>query len=106
MSPVAGGWGFAIRSSSPWGEAVLNTPSLFDSLRVNSSYQRTKLVNGAQQITIIGVVYVVTFIDYTEQRLRKIKTLLRHQGELATKVRYFGVKSTKVLLGADGHLIC
>ena len=56
---------------------MLNTPSLFDSLRVNSSYQRTKLVNGAQQITMIGVVYVVTFIDYTEQRLRKIKTLLR-----------------------------
>ena len=26
----------------------------------------------------------------------------RHPGELATKVRYFGVKSTKVLLAADG----
>ena len=29
-----------------------------------------------------------------------------HQGKLATKVRYFGVKSTKVPLGADGHLVC
>ena len=27
-------------------------------------------------------------------------------GVLATKVRYFGVKSDKVLPGADGHLTC
>ena len=29
-----------------------------------------------------------------------------YQGVLATKVGYFGVKSTKVPPGADGHLIC
>ena len=28
-----------------------------------------------------------------------------HPGELATKVRYFGVKSAKVYLGTDGHLM-
>ena len=34
--------------------------------------------------------------------------LLSHPGVLllATKVGYFGVKSAKVLPGADGHLIC
>ena len=31
---------------------------------------------------------------------------LMHQGVLATKVGYFGVKSAKVYLGTDGHLIC
>ena len=31
---------------------------------------------------------------------------LKHPGVLATKVGYFGVKSTKVPPGADGHLIC
>ena len=30
----------------------------------------------------------------------------RHGGVVATKVRYFGVKSTKVHTCADGHLIC
>ena len=30
----------------------------------------------------------------------------RHPGVLATKVRYFGVKSTNVPLGADGHQTC
>ena len=29
-----------------------------------------------------------------------------HQGVLATKVPYFGVKSANVGLGPDGHLIC
>ena len=29
-----------------------------------------------------------------------------HQGVLATKVGYFGVKSANVGLGPDGHLIC
>ena len=29
-----------------------------------------------------------------------------HPGVVATKVRYFGVKSTKVLPGADGHQTC
>ena len=29
-----------------------------------------------------------------------------HQGELATKVRYFGAKSANVPTWADGHLTC
>ena len=38
-----------------------------------------------------------------------VRVLLKsgtHPGVLATKVRYFGVKSTKVLPGADGHQTC
>ena len=38
--------------------------------------------------------------------LQKGELSLWHGGVLATKVGYFGVKSAKVLLGADGHLTC
>ena len=33
-------------------------------------------------------------------------TSLAHRGEVDTKVRYFGVKSTNVPPGADGHQTC
>ena len=34
------------------------------------------------------------------------RTHMARGGEVATKVPYFGVKSAKVLLGADGHQTC